>query len=501
MERGSSPEMVTDAQVRLLRQKLMTGKTMEAAAAAAGMSERTARAWKTGRLPSQTKRKRDWRTRKDPFEDVWESEVLPLLRQDEEGALEATTILDELTRRFPGRFEACHLRTLQRRVRDWRAVHGPEREVFFAQEHEPGRQAAYDFTCCNELRVTIGGEPFPHLLFHLLLTFSRWRAVTLAFSETFEALLHGLQDTLARLGGLPLELRSDNLSAATRELKSGGRSLTKRYRDFLDHYGLLSSRIRPGKSNENGSVEKGHDVLKGKLEQALLLRGSRDFPSRDVYLSFVQHVVDQLNDRNAARFEQEKALLRPLPDQRLPAYTEFSCVVRSWSTIHFAKRTYSVPSRLIGSSVTVRQHAEHVEVFYKGKLVEAMPRIRGERSFRIDYRHVIWLLVRKPAAFARYRYREEMFPSAVFRRAFDHLIAQNEDKATLTYLRILHLAASTLQTDVELALSILLDQEALLDIDSVKALASPAAPVAPDMAPLKPDPHAFDVLLTAGGAS
>jgi len=493
--------MVTDEQVRLLRQKLMTGKTMEAAAAAAGMSERTARTWKSGPLPSQTKRKRDWRTRKDPFEDVWDAEVVPLLVEDEHGALEATTLLDELMRRHPGCFEMGHLRTLQRRVRDWRALHGPEREVYFAQEHVPGHQAAYDFTCCNELRVTIGGHPFPHLLFHLLLTFSRWRAVTLAFSETFEALLHGLQETLFRLGGLPVELRSDNLSAATRELKNGGRSLTKRYRDLLDHYGLQSSRIRPGKSHENGSIEKGHDVLKGKLEQALLLRGSRDFSSQDAYLAFVQQVVDQLNDRNTARFEQERALLRPLTAQRLPAYTEFSCVVRSWSTIHFAKRTYSVPSRLIGSSVTVRQHAEHVEVFYKGKLVETMPRIRGDRSFRIDYRHVIWSLVRKPAAFARYRYREEMFPSPVFRRAYDRLTETSGSKADLDYLRILHLAAGTMQADVELALTILLDQETPFDIDSVKALASPATPSPPDLAPLQPDRHAFDTLLAAGGAS
>lgn len=499
MEPRLSPEMVTDEQVRLLRQKLMTKMTIEAAAAAAGMSERTARTWKTGALPSQTKGARAWRTRKDPFEDVWDAEVLPLLREDDGAALEATTILGELMQRHPGRFDAGHLRTLQRRVRDWRALHGPEREVYFAQEHVPAHQAAYDFTCCNELRVTIAGVAFPHLFFHLLLTFSRWRAVTLAFSETFEALLHGLQETLFRLGGLPHELRSDNLSAATRELKAGGRSLTKRYRAVLTHYGLESSRIRPGKSHENGSVEKGHDVLKRKLEQALLLRGSRDFSTRDAYLAFVQRVVDQLNDQNAARFEQERALLRPLPPHRLPEYTEFSCVVRSWSTIHFAKRTYSVPSRLIGSSVTVRQHAEKIEVIYKDKLVETLPRMRGERSFRVDYRHVIWSLVRKPAAFARYRYREEMFPSAVFRRAYDRLVAQSPSKADLEYLRILHLAASTAQSDVECALSVLLEQSAPLALDSVKMLASPALPTAPPLVPLKPDRHAFDSLLAAGG--
>ena len=493
--------MVTDEQVRLLRQKLMIGKTVEAAAAAAGMSERTARSWKSGPLPSHSKKRRNWRTRKDPFEEVWDAEVLPLLRDDEEGRLEATTILEELARRHPGRFDFGQLRTLQRRVRDWRAVHGPEREIYFAQEHVPGQQAAYDFTCCNELGVTIGGVAFPHLLFHLLLTFSRWRAVTLAFSETFEALLHGLQETLFRLGGLPSELRSDNLSAATRELKSGGRSLTKRYREFLEHYGLESSRIRPGESHENGSVEKGHDVLKRKLEQALLLRQNRDFSSREAYLAFVQQVVDQLNDKNALRVEQDRARLRPLPTHRLPAYTEFGCVVRSWSTIHFAKRTYSVPSRLIGNSVTVRQHAEHIEVFYKGNLIETMPRVRGERCFRIDYRHVIWSLVRKPAAFARYRYREEMFPSTIFRRAYDRLKAQGEVKADLAYLRILHLAASTMQADVECALAILLEEDGPVDVDAVKALASPTVLRVPDMAPLKPNLFAFDDLLTAGGAS
>ena len=149
--------MVTDEQVRLLRQKRMDGKSQEAAAAAAGMSVRTAREWERGVLPSQARKERSWRTRKDPFDGVWAGEIEPLLRRDEDRVLQATTILDLLEQRTPGQFGEGQLRTLQRRIRDWRALHGPDREVFFEQVHPPGREAQIDFTHATELGVTIAG--------------------------------------------------------------------------------------------------------------------------------------------------------------------------------------------------------------------------------------------------------------------------------------------------------------------------------------------------------
>ena len=231
----------------------MSGKTLAAAAAAAGMSERTARTWQRGALPSTAKAPRTWRTREDPFADVWQSEVVPQLVADTDGRLQALTLFKVLCRRHPGRFQAGQLRTLQRRVRDWRVQYGPDREVYFEQVAVPGREAAFDFTDASDLGVTIRSVPFPHLLFEWVLSYSKWTYVGLALSETFEALVSGLQGAVWMLGAVPAVLRHDNLSAATHELKrSGGRQLTARFQQVMDHYGLRSSRIQPGKPHENG---------------------------------------------------------------------------------------------------------------------------------------------------------------------------------------------------------------------------------------------------------
>jgi hypothetical protein len=494
--------MVTDKQVQLLRLKMAEGKTVEAAAAAAGMSARSAHTWKAGPLPSQAGKPRHWRTREDVFAGVWESQVVPLLERDHDGVLEATTIIAELRHADGQRFTDKHLRTLQRRLRDWRALRGPEREVFFEQQHLPGREAALDFTDCTSLGVRIAGQLFAHLLFQLLLTFSRWRSVTLAFSETFEALVGGLQDALWRLGGVPEVVRSDNLSAATHELPSGGRELNQRFALVLEHYQVRSTRIEPGKSNQNGAVEKANHLLKSAVEQALIVRGSRDFGSVEEYMSFVQGLVSRLNESTQARLAEERPRLKSLPSARLPTYTTYKATVRKWSTIHFGRRTYSVPSRLIGCEVEVRQHPDVVEVYYRKKIAASMPRLRGDKPFRIDYRHVIWSLVKKPGAFARYRYREELFPSLTFRRAYDALTDARGERADIEYVRILHLAASTFESRVEAALDSLLADGQRFDYAAVKAIAAPEQLTVPDVRIPKPDPTAYDTLLArAGGQS
>lgn len=489
--------MVTDEQVRLLRQKRMEGKSQEAAAAAAGMSERTARTWEKGRLPSQRKKPRTWRTRPDPFQGVWEKDVVPLLVADQRGVLRASTVLQELQRRYPGQFEDGQLRTLQRRLSDWRAVYGPEREVYFPQEHPPGREAALDFTHCEELGVTIAGAAFAHLLFVLRLSFSGWTWVQVAFRETFEALVRGLQGALWDLGGVPEVVRHDNLSAATHELKrSGGRQLTKRFGDVLSHYGLSSTRIRPGQSHENGVVEKGHDLVKRAVAQALVLRGSRDFASVPAYESFVREVVERdLNRRASQKLSQEREPLRPLPPAPVPSFTTYRVKVRRWSTVRIGSRCYSVPSRLIGRTVQVRQHPEVVELYYQDHLIETMPRIFGDRTARIDYRHVIRSLVRKPGAFARYRYREELFPSLVFRRCYDALRRHRGERADVEYVRILHLAAETLEALVERVLGELLDSGETFDYAAVQALAKPAPVARPQVRIPSPDLGSYDALL------
>ena len=292
--------------------------------------------------------------------------------------------------------------------------YGPDREVYFEQVAVPGREAAFDFTDAGSLGVTLGGVAFPHLLFEWVLSYSRWTYVGLARSETFEALVSGLQGALWTLGAAPAMLRHDNLSAATHELRrSGGRQLTARFRQVLDHYGLRSSRIQPGKPHENGVAEQAHFRTKTAIEQALLLRGDRDFVDEAAYLRFVRLVVDEArNAPAAARRAEERPYLRPLPSARIPEYTTFECRVRKWSTIRVGGRVYSVPSRLIGHTVETRQHPSTVEVLYGGRVVCTMPAVAGLGGApnRLPPHH------REPGpeagAFARYRFREELFPFA-----------------------------------------------------------------------------------------
>ena len=493
--------MVTDLQVRLMRRKLREGKNQEAAAAASGMSVRSARQWRRGKLPSQVDQPRHWRTRKDPFAGVWDQEIVPLLESDRDGELQATTILEFLDGRYPGRFVPAQVRTLQRRMRDWRALYGPDKEVYFEQVHPPGREAAVDFTHATRLGVTIQGQLLRHLLFLFRLSFSKWTWVDIAFGETYEALVAGVQGAVWELGGVTAVLRSDNLSAATHELRrSGGRALTQRFKAVLDHYGMESTRIRPGKSHENGIAEKAHDLVKSALAQALVLRGSKDFPSVDAYLDFVRDVIERTHNRHVTdRLAEEKRLLKPLPSSRIPSYTVHRPKVRRWSTIRVAGRTYSVPSRLKGHEVEVRLHPDVLEVRYNDRVVETMPRLRGERDHRIDYRHVIWSLVRKPGAFARYRFREDLFPTMTFRLAYDALRRYRGQRADVEYVRVLHLAASTMESQVEAALDELLGREEPFDYAAVRAVVTPERPSVPEIRIGTPDLGVYDQLIAEAG--
>jgi hypothetical protein len=493
--------MVTDLQVRLLRRKLREGKSQEAAAAAAGMSVRSARQWQRGGLPSESKAPRHWRTRKDPFAGVWDSEIVPLLESDQDGALQATTILEFLDERYPGRFIPAQLRTLQRRIRDWRALYGPDKEVYFEQVHPPGREGAVDFTHATRLGVTIRGQLLRHLLFLFRLSFSKWTWIDVAFGETYEALIAGVQGAIWDLGGVIAILRHDNLSAATHELrKSGGRALTQRFKAVLDHYGMESTRIRAGKSHENGIAEKAHDQIKSALAQALVLRGSKDFRSVDAYLEFARDVVQRTHNRHVTdRLAEERRFLKPLPSSRVPSYTIHRPRVRRWSTIRVAGRTYSVPSRLKDLEVEVRLHPDVLEVRYNDRVVETMPRLRGERDHHIDYRHIIASLVRKPGAFARYRFREDLFPTMTFRLAYDALCRYGGQRADVEYVRVLHLAAKTMESRVESALGQLLQREEPFDYAAVRDLVTPERPSVPEIRIGTPDLGVYDRLIAEAG--
>lgn len=490
--------MLTDTQVRVLRRKLMEGKTQEGAAAAGGMSVRSARNWQSGPYPSKAQRPHNWRTRRDPFAEVFDSEIVPLLALDDRRVLEARTLLGELERRHPGCFSMRYLRTLQRRLRDWRALHGPEQEVYFPQEHPPGREAAFDFTNCNDLGVTIGGEMFPHLLFELTLSYSGWRWQMVAASESFEATAAGVQGALWDLGGVSEVLRSDNLSAATHNLRhSRGRTLNRRYRDLLEHYGLRSSLIQVGEAHENGVVEQAHRRTKSILGQALLLRGSCNFSSAEEYQQWLRAVVErEHNSQLVERLAEERRHLRPLPAAPIPAYTTLAARVRRWSTITVQGHIYSLPSRLIGERVTVRIYAEQLEVYYRDQLVERLPRLHHKGQVHIDYRHIIRTLVRKPGAFAHYRWREELFPSVVFRRAYDALHSRLSERAGVEYVRILSLAVEHGAATVEQVLGPLLDGGERFDAEQVQNMIEPERPELPAVTITRPDLRLYDALLS-----
>jgi transposase len=447
---------------------LKQGLSQVTAAAKAGMSERTARKYvRSGGTPSEAKAPHTWRTRVDPFAEVW-PEIEALLRQD--GGLQAKTVWEELNRRHVGRFSTGQLRTLQRRFLTWRVKSGPDCEVFFPQTHVPGEQGQSDFTDMRELEVVIAGEPFAHLLYHFVLTYSNWESVSICPSESFEALSAGMQTALWRLGGVPIEHRTDNLSAATHELaESRGRKFTERYRELTDHYGLRASRNFPGNAHENGDVESANGRLKNTIDQRLRLRGSRAFASREAYEGFLDICVQARNVTRGARIEEERMHLRPLPVRPLPSYRESYATVSRASAVRVLKHCYSVSSRLIGHRLRVRLHADIVELHHRGERVAVMDRIIGGGKHRIDYRHIIHTLVRKPGAFRRYVFREALFPSLDFRRAYDALVAEGADQADLDYVRILHLAASDGEECVRIVLAALLTAGMTPTYEAVRA--------------------------------
>jgi hypothetical protein len=473
------------------------------AAMRAGVDRKTARKYvKSAKLPSEMVTPRTWRTRSDPFAEVWDGLAAML---EQEPGLEAKTLFESLCEENPGRYEPGQLRTLQRHVRRWRAQRGPAREVMFTQMHRPGESCQVDFTEVVSLRVTVVGELFGHLLCVFTLPFSNWQWATVCLSESLAALRRGIQAALFQLGGVPRFSQTDNSTAATHRIPSGEearveghrRPFNTEYLALVRHFGMAPRTTEVGAKEQNGDVEASHRALKARLEQALLLRGHRDFESREAWQSFVHDVLRKANGARGARVQEELATLRPLTATRLPEFVEQDVRVNAGSTIRVHCCAYSVPSRLIGEVVHVRQYEDRIEVRFAEDLQLACERLRGDKRHRIDYRHVIWSLVRKPGAFARYVYREEMFPSLTFRRAYDAIVGDRPGvKADLEYLRILHLAASTLESDVEAALELLLAEGQDVTGDAVKAITSGADKLeVPDLDPEPIDLASYDELL------
>ncbi len=436
---------ITDQQVHLYMMNIRKNKSQELAAAKAGISQRSARRiQRAATLPSQNPR-RYWRSRADPFAQVWDCEVVPLLKSAPK--LMAITLLRKLQDDYPGRFPEGMLRTLQRHIRRWRALEGPPKEVFFPQEHAPGHRGLSDFTSMGELHITIANAPFAHILYHFVLAFSRWEHVEVVEGgESFEALSKGLQNALWQAGGVPQEHRSDSLSAAFKNLTEE-QDFTVRYTALLEHYGMVGTRNNRGVSHENGSVESSHRYLKEAIEQALLLRGHRDFDDRTAYEGFVREAVMRRNRRNAAAFGIEREQLQDLPARRTTDFVEEEARVTRCGTFTVRAILYSAPSRLIGHRLKVRLYSDRLDCYLSGALVLTLSRgtrspING-RGRVIDYRHFIDSLKRKPQAFAGLVFRDALFPREAYRRTWEQLQCKlTQRQACQSIVALLEMAAN-----------------------------------------------------------
>ena len=444
-------------------------QNQEVAASKAGMDPKTARKYLAlNLLPSELKEERHWRTREDPFGDVWEQ-----VRQqiEESPGLEAKTLFEWLQREYPGRFVDGQIRTLQRRIKVWRATEGPTQEVYFGQRHEPGRLGASDFTHMTSLGITVSGQTLEHLVYHFVLTYSNWETGTICYSESFESLSEGWQNAVWELGAVPAEHRTDSLSSAVNNMNNL-EEFNRRYEGLMKYYGVKPQHTNPASPHENGDAEQSHHRFKKAVEQALMLRGSRDFGDMAEYAQFLKNVFAQRNAGRRQRLAEELAAMRELPARRMESARRERVKVDSGSLIHVERNAYSVNSRLIGEKVEARVYLDHVEVWYGQKKVEDLPRLRGRSKHHVDYRHIIEWLVRKPGAFENYRYKEDLFPTSRFRMAYDALQETAPARAVKEYLKILKLAAEEGETAVDEALRELLEgkTETTLMADSVSEL-------------------------------
>jgi hypothetical protein len=508
---------ITDQQAKLYM-NLRRTHTRQTATAKAGFSASTgARLDADPRLPSQKRQPRG-RRRADPLEPFWDSEIVPLL--EAAPGLRPITIFDEMRRRHPGTFAESWRRTLERRVRLWQALHGPEREVIFRQEHPPGQQGLSDFTDATELGVTIAGVLLEHRLYHFRLAFSGGEhAHVVLGGESFVALAEGLQNALWTLGGAPAEHRSDSLSAAFRNLeRSAAEDLTQRYEALCAHYGMTPTRNNPGVAHENGAIEGPHAHLKSALQQALLLRGSCDFPDLDAYRRFVDEVVGRANAARRKALEIERAHLKPLPARRTDDFEEHLVTVTRSSGFMLRHVFYAVPARLTGHRLRVRLGAcpraghwpdpgdDRLECFLGGTLVLTLPRgrrpagaLHNRIGYVVDYRHIIHSLRRKPMALFNLVYRDQLFPREAYRRAWEALTAalpaRNACRIMVGLLALAHDRAC--EAELASELEVVLASGELPDLALLQQRFTPSSIAVPEVTVSLPAAVAYDALLSA----
>ncbi len=493
---------ITDHQMRLYM-KLRQPNPTAVAAAKASISVATAyRIENDPRLPSQKRAPRE-RRRPDPLADIFEADVVPLLKAA--AGVRPVAIFEEMLRRHP-ELKPGIRRTLERRIRAWRAIYGEEQEVIFRQTHEPGRVGLSDFTDMGKAGITIAGQPLDHRLYHFRLAYSGFEhAHVVLGGESFVALAEGLQNALWSLGGVPRAHRSDSLSAAFRNLdKQARHDLTRRYDDLCRHYGMTPTRNNAGMAHENGSIEGPHGHLKRAIEDALLMRGSRDFDELAGYRRFVDEIVSRGNARNAKRIDAERAALKNLPNRRTLDYEEVTVRVTSSGGFTLRKVFYTVPSRLIGHRLRVRLYDDRLEVFICGTHLMTLPRGRADPSGKhdqvVNYRHVIHALRRKPMALLGLVYRDRLFPREAYRRTFEALLEQLPDRQACRITVDLLALAHERGCERELAdhLEAELKANRLPDMDALRARFAPDPETLPNVVVQLEPLRTYEALLDAG---
>lgn len=460
--------MIKDEMVRSLIKTMNKTNNITFSANKAGMNRKTASKYlNSNRFPSENKGMHNWVTRADPFKESWD-EIVSLITLNQ--GLEAKTIFEYLQRENPGKYQDGQLRTLQRKIKQWRGLYGKAKEVYFDQIHIPGELSQSDFTYLNDLQVTINGEHLRHMIYHFVLTYSNWETGTVCYSESFESLSSGFQNALFKLGGVPHSHQTDRLTACVQKPESQ-EEFTDKYKSLLDYYRIKGRKTQARSPNENGDVEQRHHRFKRALDQQLMLRSSRDFSSINEYEKFLDKLFSQLNSGRHNRFQEEQQTLRCLPWTRQDSFTRLRVKVSRGSTIRVYNNTYSVHSRLIGESVTVHLYVDHLEVFYAQKRVESIERIRGDNKHHIQYRHIIDWLVRKPGAFANYRYKSDLFPSSIFRICYDNLKeTQGKISADKEYLKILLLASKEGEDPVEDSIKVTLQIQDRVNYEDIRYL-------------------------------
>lgn len=444
-----SGRWLTLKQVELYMKSRKEGKTQEASAARASISDRTGRKIDKGSRTNPHTQPRSWRTRPCPFENVWDGELVPMLEVSPN--LSPLALLEHLQASHdPNDYPDKVLRTLQRKVKRWRHEHGPEQDVIFRQKHIPGDMGLSDFTELKGISVTIGGQPLKHLLYHFRVIYSGWSYMKVILGgESFTALAQGLQNALWCLGGAPKEHRTDSLSAAYKNLTQNEQEdLTQQYQDFCAHYNMMPTRNNKGVSHENGGIESPHGHIKKRIAQAFLIRGSYDFGSVDEYQAWLEQVVSAHNRRNAQTVAVEREALGSLPSFKTTDYTVLPVRVSTSSTIRVRTSLYSVPSRLIGASLQIHLYHDHLKCFYAGTLVATLDRVYGQgrlrRAKNIDYRHMIDSLVKKPMAFYKSVHRDALLPNACYKQIWKNISSNAPSReASKLMVGLLHLAANT----------------------------------------------------------